>query len=83
MNNAGFAKAGTLEETSLQDARAQFDTNVFGVLRMLKAVLPATREQGSGQMITVSSRLVVVAIPYLGLYAASKFAACGYDRGSL
>ena len=74
MNNAGCAQGGALEETSLEDAQAQFDTNVFGVLRMLKAVLPAMREQGSGQIITVSSLLGVVAIPYLGLYAASKFA---------
>jgi NADP-dependent 3-hydroxy acid dehydrogenase YdfG len=83
MNNAGFAQAGALEETSLEEARAQFDTNVFGVLRMLKAVLPVMREQGSGQMITVSSFLGVLAMPYLGLYASSKFAACGHDRGTL
>ena len=74
VNNAGFAQAGALEETSLEEARAQFDTNVFGVLRMLKAVLPVMRQQGSGQIITVSSLLGVVAMPYLGLYAASKFA---------
>jgi NADP-dependent 3-hydroxy acid dehydrogenase YdfG len=49
VNNAGFAQAGALEETSLEEARAQFDTNVFGVLRMLKAVLPVMRQQGSGQ----------------------------------
>ena len=74
VNNAGFAQAGALEETSLEEARAQFDTNVFGVLRMLKAVLPVMRQQGSGQIITVSSLLGMVAMPYLGLYAASKFA---------
>ena len=83
VNNAGFAQAGALEETSLEEARAQFDTNVFGVLRMLKAVLPVMREQGSGQIITVSSLLGVVAMPYLGLYTSSKFAACGHDRGTL
>lgn len=74
VNNAGFAQGGALEETSLEDARAQFDTNVFGVLRMLKAVLPVMRQQGSGQIITVSSLLGIVAMPYLGLYASSKFA---------
>ena len=51
VNNAGFAQAGALEENSLEDAQAQFDTNVFGVLRMLKAVLPVMRLQGSGQII--------------------------------
>jgi NAD(P)-dependent dehydrogenase (short-subunit alcohol dehydrogenase family) len=74
VNNAGFAQGGALEETSLEDARAQFETNVFGVLRMLKAVLPIMRKLGGGQIITVSSMLGIVAMPYLGLYASSKFA---------
>jgi NADP-dependent 3-hydroxy acid dehydrogenase YdfG len=48
VNNAGFAQGGALEENSLDDARAQFETNVFGVLRMLKAVLPVIqKEKGS------------------------------------
>jgi NAD(P)-dependent dehydrogenase (short-subunit alcohol dehydrogenase family) len=81
VNNAGFAQAGALEETSLEEARAQFDTNVFGVLRMLKAVLPAMRTQGGGQIITVSSLLGVVAMPYLVLYASSKFALEGMIEG--
>ncbi len=74
VNNAGSAQGGALEENSLEDARAQFDTNVFGALRLLKAVLPAMRQQGGGQIITVSSLLGIVAMPYLGLYASSKFA---------
>jgi len=81
VNNAGFAQAGALEETSLEEARAQFDTNVFGVLRMLKAVLPVMRQQGSGQIITVSSIFGVVAMPYLGLYVSSKFALEGMIEG--
>jgi NAD(P)-dependent dehydrogenase (short-subunit alcohol dehydrogenase family) len=81
VNNAGFAQAGALEETGLEEARAQFDTNVFGVLRMLKAVLPVMRKQGGGQIITVSSLLGVVAMPYLGLYASSKFALEGMIEG--
>lgn len=81
VNNAGLAQAGALEETSLEDARAQFETNVFGVLRMLKAVLPVMRKQGLGQIITVSSLLGVVAMPYLGLYASSKFALEGMIEG--
>ncbi len=81
VNNAGFAKGGALEENSLEEARAQFETNVFGVLRMLKAVLPVMRQQGSGQIITVSSLLGVVAMPYLGLYASSKFALEGMIEG--
>src|SRR6266487_6782186 len=81
VNNAGYAQGGALEENSLEEARAQFDTNVFGVLRLLKAVLPAMRQQGGGQIITVSSLLGVVAMPYLGLYASSKFALEGMIEG--
>jgi NAD(P)-dependent dehydrogenase (short-subunit alcohol dehydrogenase family) len=81
VNNAGFAQGGALEENSLEDAWAQFDTNVFGVLRLLKAILPAMRQQGSGQIITVSSLLGAVAMPYLGLYASSKFALEGMIEG--
>jgi len=81
VNNAGFAQGGALEENSLEDARAQFETNVFGVLRMLKAVIPVMRRQGSGQIITVSSLLGVVAMPYLGLYSSSKFALEGMIEG--
>src|SRR6266566_5193674 len=81
VNNAGFAKGGALEENSLEEARAQFETNVFGVLRMLKAVLPVMRQQGSGQIITVSSLLGVVAMPYLSLYSSSKFALEGMIEG--
>jgi len=81
VNNAGFAQGGALEENSLEDARAQFETNVFGVLGMLKAVLPAMRRQGSGQIITVSSILGVVTMPYLSLYSASKFAVEGMIEG--
>jgi NAD(P)-dependent dehydrogenase (short-subunit alcohol dehydrogenase family) len=81
VNNAGVAQGGALEENSLEDARAQFETNVFGVLRMLKAVLPVMRQQGSGQIITVSSLLGVVAMPYLSLYASSKFAVEGMIEG--
>src|SRR5713226_9103177 len=81
VNNAGYAQGGALEENSLEDARAQFETNVFGVLRMLKAVLPVMRRQGSGQIITISSLLGVVAMPYLSLYASSKFALEGMIEG--
>src|SRR6266852_7688666 len=81
VNNAGFAQGGALEENSLEDARVQFETNVFGVLRMLKGVLPVMRKQGSGQIITVSSLLGVVAMPYLSLYASSKFALEGMIEG--
>lgn len=55
VNNAGFEQAGALEELSLEEARAQFETNFFGVVRMVKEVLPIMRGQRSGRIINVSS----------------------------
>ena len=86
VNNAGHAQAGAIEETSLSEAQAQFDTNVFGVLRVTHAVLPIMRRQRSGRIINVSSLLGHVAPPYVGVYASSKFALEGLSealRGEL
>ncbi|KFA90258.1 SDR family oxidoreductase [Archangium violaceum] len=74
VNNAGFALAGAIEDTSLEEAQRQFDTNFFGVLRVCKAVLPDMRARGSGLIIQVSSLGGVVGLPFQGLYSASKFA---------
>src|SRR6266568_4309382 len=60
VNNAGYAQGGALEENTVSDAQAQFDTNVFGALRLINAVLPTMRRQGSGHIISVSSLLGVV-----------------------
>jgi len=81
VNNAGYALGGALEENTVSDAQAQFDTNVFGALRLINAVLPTMRSQGSGHIISVSSLLGVVALPYLSLYSASKFALEGMMEG--
>ncbi|NMO19388.1 SDR family NAD(P)-dependent oxidoreductase [Pyxidicoccus fallax] len=74
VNNAGHAFIGAVEETSLQEARAQLETNFFGALRMMLAVLPPMRERGVGHIINVSSLSGAVAVPFLGAYAASKHA---------
>jgi short-subunit dehydrogenase len=74
INNAGYSQFGAIEENSLADAQAQFDTNVFGVIRMVQAVLPTMRQQGSGRIVNLSSVLGHVSAPYIGLYATSKFA---------
>ena len=74
VNNAGFAMAGAVEDTSLEEAQRQFDTNFFGVLRVCKAVLPGMRARGSGLIIQVSSLGGMVGLPFQGLYSASKFA---------
>jgi NAD(P)-dependent dehydrogenase (short-subunit alcohol dehydrogenase family) len=74
VNNAGYAHVGAIEESGVADMQAQLDTNLYGVLRMLKAVLPVMRQQGSGRIINISSVLGHISPPYAGVYATSKFA---------
>jgi NAD(P)-dependent dehydrogenase (short-subunit alcohol dehydrogenase family) len=80
VNNAGYSQVGAIEESSIADIQAQFDTNLFGVIRMIKAVLPVMRQQGSGRIINVSSVVGQVAPPYVGVYAISKFALEGLSE---
>jgi NAD(P)-dependent dehydrogenase (short-subunit alcohol dehydrogenase family) len=80
VNNAGYSQVGAIEESSIADVQAQLDTNLLGVIRMIKAVLPVMRRQGSGRIINVSSVVGQVAPPYVGLYATSKFALEGLSE---
>jgi NAD(P)-dependent dehydrogenase (short-subunit alcohol dehydrogenase family) len=80
VNNAGLGIAGAAEESSTEQARALFDTNLFGSIRMTRAVLPYMREQGSGRIINVSSVLGLVPAPFGALYAATKHAMEGYSE---
>ena len=80
VNNAGLGIAGAAEESSIEQARALFDTNLFGSIRMTRAVLPQMREQGSGRVINVSSVLGLVQAPFGALYAATKHAIEGYSE---
>ena len=80
INNAGYELAGALEELSSEEARAQFETNFFGVVRMVNAVLPLMRHQRRGHIVNVSSLTGLTAIPFLGIYSASKFALEGYTE---
>jgi len=80
INNAGYGLFGTIEETTEQQARDQFETNVFGLLWITQAVLPVFRVQGHGHIIQVSSILGIVTLPLLGLYNASKFAVEGLSE---
>jgi NAD(P)-dependent dehydrogenase (short-subunit alcohol dehydrogenase family) len=77
VNNAGYLIAGAVEEVSIEEAKAQFETNFFGVARMLRAVLPHMRERRSGHLITISSLAGLVPVPFWGYYNASKFAVEG------
>jgi NAD(P)-dependent dehydrogenase (short-subunit alcohol dehydrogenase family) len=80
INNAGYELAGALEEISSEEIREQFETNFFGVVRMVDAVLPLMRDQKRGHIINVSSLSGLSAIPFLGIYSATKFALEGYTE---
>ncbi len=77
INNAGYGLFGAIEETTEQEAKAQMETNFFGALWVIQAVLPIMREQKKGHIIQVSSFLGLITLPVLGLYNASKFAVEG------
>jgi NAD(P)-dependent dehydrogenase (short-subunit alcohol dehydrogenase family) len=81
VNNAGFgvAPAGA-EETSIAQAKAIFDTNFFGLVRMTRAVVPHMRRQGSGRIINIGSVLGFLPMPYGALYSATKHAVEGYSE---
>ena len=74
VNNAGYGQFGMVEEISEAEARAQFETNVFGALFVTQAALPYLREQGSGHILQVSSIGGISAFPNIGIYNASKWA---------
>jgi NAD(P)-dependent dehydrogenase (short-subunit alcohol dehydrogenase family) len=74
VNNAGYALRGALEEIEPDAAQQMFEVNVFGVLRMLRAVAPQMRKQGTGRIINVSSIAGKLSTPVNGTYSASKFA---------
>ncbi|MBT0963356.1 oxidoreductase [Denitromonas iodatirespirans] len=80
VNSAGVTLLGATEETSIAEAEALFDTNLFGLLRTIKAVLPHMREQRSGRIVNVSSVLGFLPAPYMALYSASKHAVEGLSE---
>lgn len=74
VNNAGVGLQAAIEDTDPEVARALFETNVFGPLRLLRSVLPAMRRQGHGVVVNVSSLAGKVSAPFGGIYSATKFA---------
>lgn len=74
VNNAGYSQSGAVESVPLEQARAQFETNVFGVLRMSQLVLPGMREQGWGKIVNIGSMGGRLTFPGGGLYHATKYA---------
>ncbi|MBC8139886.1 MAG: SDR family NAD(P)-dependent oxidoreductase [Armatimonadetes bacterium] len=80
VNNAGYATIGAFEEVTGEQFRAQFETNVFGVIAMTQAVLPGMRARKSGHILNISSVVGLSALPGLGAYASSKFAVEGFSE---
>jgi short-subunit dehydrogenase len=80
VNNAGIGLLGGAEESSINQAQALFDVNVFGVMRATNAVLPAVRDQKAGRIINISSVLGPIPAPFMAIYAATKHALEGYSE---
>ncbi|MBK6685700.1 MAG: oxidoreductase [Deltaproteobacteria bacterium] len=81
VNNAGFSIApAAAEESSMDQTRAIFETNFFGLVQMTRAVLPQMRRQGSGRIINIGSVLGLLPAPYMALYSATKHAVEGYSE---
>jgi len=80
VNNAGYGLVGALEETSMEESRAQMETNFFGALAVTQAVLPSMRAAGRGHIFQISSIAGMVGAPGLSLYDASKHALEGVSE---
>jgi NAD(P)-dependent dehydrogenase (short-subunit alcohol dehydrogenase family) len=80
VNNAGRGQFGAVEEVSDAETRSLFDLNVFGVMHVIRAVLPTLRAQGSGRIVNMGSMAGLVATPGLGVYNATKFAIDGLSE---
>ena len=78
IDNAGYALTGAAEETTLAEAKAQFETNFFGAVRVVNAALPAMRTARAGKIILIGSLAGLTAIPFSAFYSATKFALEGY-----
>jgi NAD(P)-dependent dehydrogenase (short-subunit alcohol dehydrogenase family) len=74
VNNAGYSQSGAVESVKLDDVRAQFETNVFGLIRMSQLVLPGMRRQGSGRIVNLGSMGGKLTFPGGGVYHATKYA---------
>ena len=80
VNNAGYGMAGGAEEFSIAQGQALFDVNLFGAVRLMRAVLPVMRAQGQGRVVNISSVMGLIPAPFMALYAASKHALEGYSE---
>ena len=80
VNNAGYVLTGAFEDVGINEIKAQYETNVFGVIRVTQAVLPIMRKQGSGRIINISSGAGRIGYPGGSAYVSSKFALEGLSE---
>ena len=80
VNNAGYALGGAFEETSMDEIKKQFETNFFGAVRVMQAVIPVMRNQRSGKIVNITSMGGRISIPLSAFYHGSKFALEGLSE---
>ena len=80
VNNAGYGLVGALEELSMEEIKAQYETNLFGLVRVIQAVLPTMRKQRSGRILNLSSGAGLFGYPGGSAYVSSKFAVEGLSE---
>jgi NAD(P)-dependent dehydrogenase (short-subunit alcohol dehydrogenase family) len=80
INNAGYGLVGPLEELSIQEFKEQFETNVFGVIRVIQEILPIMRKQRHGTIVNISSVAGRIGFPLTSAYVSSKFALEGLSE---
>ena len=80
VNNAGYGFRGALEETSIDEIKAQFETNFFGAIRVMQAVIPMMRKQRRGKIVNITSVGGRIPFPLNSLYNATKFALEGLSE---
>lgn len=83
VNNAGYGLYGPIELATDDVIRRQFETNVFGYMRVIKAIMPHMRKQRSGHIINVGSMMSLAGLPMCGYYCATKFAILGFSEALL
>ena len=80
VNNAGYALLGAIEDLSMEDIKEQFETNVFGVIRVIKKVLPRLRKQNGGTIVNISSTAGLLGFPSESIYCGTKYAVEGMSE---
>lgn len=80
VNNAGYGMFGPIEEITTEDVKKQFETNLFGTIRVIKAIVPIMRKQGNGIIVNISSMVGRFGVPLNSAYVSSKFAMEGLSE---